>query len=204
MKETVVPPQRDGSQLDTEYRIECASLGEAVGQFRISATRLLDVNQWHLLCGPLSSRFEIVSATGLLVNRRAMEGDYFRIAIPAPGPAGGDGFDWVRIEQIEQKGDDASSEQRLSIRVRPAPNPGGEQTDVAHFFGPDATSTFRVTRSGNVVIASVHGRNETANAETSKPADNIRNALVSLGARAGVSSLQWNSLVKGIIEGPST
>jgi hypothetical protein len=203
MKETVIPPQREGSSLDTDYQITCESVHEALGQFRISSVRLLDVNNWHLLCGPLSSRFEIVSMTGVLVERHAIEGDYFRISIPAPGPVGGDGFDWVRIEQIEEKGDASTAEQRISMRVRPASNPAGDQSDVAHFFGPEATSTFRVTRTGSIVSASVHGRNETANADTSKATDKIRNALVSLGARAGVSSIQWNSLVKGIIEGPA-
>jgi hypothetical protein len=202
MKETVIPPQQEGSSLDTGYHVDCSTQARALRQFRISSARLLNVNVWQALCGPLSSRFEVVSGSGAVVKRSAKEGDYFRIAIPAPGPQGGDGFDWVRIEEIERRSDPGSDEDRLSMRVRPAPNPQGEGSDVAHFFGPDATSTFRVTRKGTKVTASVHGRNETANSDTSIATDNVRNTLVSLGARAGVSAVQWNSLVKGLIEGP--
>src|SRR5689334_17266453 len=128
MKETIVPPQTEGSSLDTEFQVKCGSTAEALGQFRISESRLLDVNKWHLLCGPLSAKFELVTTDGTAVDRHAIEGDYFRIAIPGPGPAEGDGFDWVRIEQIEVQGGPSTSEQRVSMRVRPAPKPGGDKS----------------------------------------------------------------------------
>jgi hypothetical protein len=204
MRETMIPPQQQGGQLDTDYSVRCSSDKEAMERFRVSASRLLNVNEWDVLCGPLSARFEVTSPAGTPVNQRALEGNYFRISIPAPGPAEGDGFDWVRIEKIEHSVDPMQDEARMSMRVRPASNPAREGADVAHFFGPEATSTFRVTRKGETVTASVHGRNETPNDDTSSLTDKVRNALVAMGARLGVSSLQWNNLVKGIIEGPPT
>jgi hypothetical protein len=202
MRETVIPPQEQGGQLDTDYSVTCSSNEEAMERFRISAGRLLNVNEWDVLCGPVSARFEVTSPAGTPVNQRAHEGNFFRISIPAPGPVEGDGYDWVRIEEIEHRVDPALDEARMSMRVRPASNPSRDGSDVAHFFGPDATSTFRVMRKGMQVTASVHGRNETANDETSTLVDKVRNTVVALGARLGVSSIQWNSLVKGIIEGP--
>jgi hypothetical protein len=202
MSEPLIPPQWEGSRLDTAYHIDCGSHTQASRQFLVSCSRLLNVNEWHVLCGALSSRFEVVSTSGVPVDRLAREGDYFRINIPAPGPLEGDGYDWVRIERIEHHNDLVTDEDRVSMRVRPAPNPTGEKSDIAHFFAQEATSTFRVRRTQLKVTASVHGRNEMANDATATPADNVRNTLVSIGARAGMSALQWKSLVRGIIEGP--
>lgn len=202
MSEPIIPPQREGSRVDIGYHIDCGSHTQATRQYLVSCSRLLNVNEWHILCGALSSRFEVVSTSGIPVDRLAREGDYFRINIPAPGPVEGDGYDWVKIERIEHHSDTHTDEERVSMRVRPAPNPLGEKSDVAHFFAQEATSTFRVRRIQLKVTASVHGRNEMANDDTATATDNIRNALVSLGARAGMSAMQWNSLVKGIIEGP--
>jgi hypothetical protein len=202
MRETVIPPQQQGGQLDTDYSVKCSSSEEAMERFRVSAARLLNVNEWDVLCGPLSAKFEVTSPAGTPVNQRAHEGNFFRISIPAPGPDEGDGFDWVRIEAIEHRVDPMLDEARMSMRVRPASNPAREGSDVAHFFGPEATSTFRVSRKGEIVTASVHGRNELPNDDTPTLTDKVRNTIVALGARLGVSSIQWNNLVKGIIEGP--
>jgi hypothetical protein len=201
MKETVVPPQEVGAKLDTDFAVTCATREQGIELFRASSQRLLDVNEWHLLCGPPTARFEVVSPQGVPVSRMAMERDFFRISIPGPGPLEGGGFDWVQIETIESRVDAVLDEARLSMRVRPAASPVGDHGDVAHFFGPEATSTFRLTRKGAQVTASVHGRNETANDNTETLVDNVRNTVVALGARAGVSEIQWGKLVRGIVEG---
>src|SRR5262245_36055401 len=141
MKETVIPRQQQGGKLDTDFDIFCASRVEAAVQFRISAARMLNVNAWDRICAGLSAHFEITTSAGIPVQRQALAGDYFRISIPGPGSVEGDGYDWVRIETIEHAKDTDRDEDRLSMRVRPAPNPTNDHHDVAHFFGPESTST---------------------------------------------------------------
>jgi hypothetical protein len=201
MKEQVVPQQEQGARLDTNFVYHAQSLEAARVAYGQSVHRLLDVNHWDKLCGPGSAKFEVTNEQGIPVNSMAREDFYFRIAIPAPGPIEGNGYDWVQVEKIDVRADAAHDEEQFSMRVRPASNPATENDNTAHFFGPAATSTFRVARIGLDVMASVHGRNETANTEAGNLADSVRNVVVSLGARAGFSSIQWNSLVKGIIEG---
>jgi hypothetical protein len=202
MKEKVVPEQEQGSSVDIVHALEMGSREEAIALYRQSAARLLNVNSWAELCGKRSAKFEVTYDSGEPVNSPACEGCYFRISIPAPGPVEGEGYDWVQVEKIEEHTNKTGDEQQLSIRVRPSANPAGDKDNTAHFFSPEATSTFRLTRKGNGVAASVHGRNETANTTTDSVADKLRNTVVSIGARAGFSSLQWKGLVKGVIEGP--
>jgi hypothetical protein len=201
MRETIVPQQEEGSSLDVDYSFKAKSKAEACRVFRRSVARLLNVNDWDKICGPPSAKFDIIDEQGLATGAGARVGDYFRISIPAPGPREGDGFDWVRVETIDACTEQCTDEEHVSMRVRPTSSPENNKEGVAHFFGPEATSTFRVKRKGRVVTASVHGRNETANADTESVTDKVRNAVVSLGARAGLSAVQWKSLVRGIIEG---
>jgi len=57
-----------------------------------------------------------------------------------------------------------------------------------------------VSRNNNEVTASYYGRNETPNTDTGNIGTNVRNALVAFGAFAGLSELQWNSLIKAFLE----
>lgn len=166
----------------------------------MAASRLLNVNDWDKVCGPMSAKFTLTDSSGTPVERRARPGDYFRIDIHLPGPVAGGGFDWVRIETIEDDRDPTGPVEQLAVRVRPAPNPAGDGNHVAHFFDDEATSTFMVRRNHNSVTASVHGRNETPNTDGNNVVDKVRNTLVATGARAGTADLQWQALVDGLLK----
>ena len=72
--------------------------------------------------------------------------------------------------------------------------------NVAHFFAEKSTSTFVITREGNKVIASIYDRNIEANEETKEPLDKIRNAVVGLGAKHGLSKVQWQALADALVK----
>ncbi|MDF3076284.1 MAG: hypothetical protein K0S09_173 [Sphingobacteriaceae bacterium] len=199
-KEHIIPEQEKGSSSDTEAHASFKSATEAADFFRIAKKRLLDVSNWDKICGKASAKFQLTDNTGSAVAREPKVGDHFQINIPAPGNDTGEGYDWVQIEAIDDKGDQESDYEYTAIKVRPATNPQNQKSDTAHFFKEDATSTFLVERKGNTVRAEVHGRNELPNTKTEGVLDTIRNALVALGAMAGISTPQWKSLVNGIVE----
>jgi hypothetical protein len=143
--------------------------------------------------------FQLTDDTGNVVNRLAEEGDYFRINIPGPGSATGEGFDWVKIESITESKTEDQDADLLAIKVHPASNPNNTNQDVAHFFKEDASSTFMVRRQGLTLSAEVHGRNEQPNTEAEKIIDKARNVMVAAGAMIGFSEFQWKSLVKGLL-----
>lgn len=190
-----IPEQRKGSKIDAVESRTFGTISEAATFFAIACKRLLSINKWGDLSG--LSDFQLFDEHGVSVHREGAQGDYIRIDIPGPGPTAGDGFDWVRIEEIVQVNN--GEEELLSIRVRPSAKPLAEEDSPAHFLQADATSTFIVRREQRVVSAEEHGRNEQANTDTESLLDDGRNLLVGGAAKLGLSYPQWKLLVKGIM-----
>ena len=197
-EEKGIPRQRSGAESNTEVTEKFCTEEEARTFFNTVKERLLMVNNWHKYAGALTAGFMLCDAQGKEVQREVQKGDYFKIDIPGPGPVTGDGYDWVRVEKLEER-KEAGSES-ISILVRPTTNPNNNRHDVAHFFTDDATSCFMVSRHGNEVKAAVYGRNEKPNTHTEKKVDAVRNTAVAEGAVHGFSGLQWKSLVAGLLK----
>lgn len=194
MKPTPLTPENEkGIQTNTESSREMETEQDAIQFFSTLKQRLVNVNGWHDIAGSATASFQLTDEKGREADRELRIGDHFRISIPGPGTVTGSGFDWVKVEKIED------NEDCLAIHVRPATNPLNEDESIAHFFGDDATSTFLVKREGNKVTAGVYGRNEQPNTEAEKTVDKIRNVAVATGAVAGFSKLQWKSLVNGLV-----
>lgn len=194
----IIPEQEQGASTDIETCVDTHSAEKAHQLFVEASKRLLDVNNWHNLCGAVTATFQLTDANGRQANRDAQVNDHFKIDIPGPGSNTGDGFDWVKIEAIENHSD--GQNETTGIRVRPATNPLNSNEDVAHFFSEEATSSFVVKRVGNTICAEVHGRNEKPNTAAEAIVDKTRNAMIALGAMLGFSAGQWKSLVNGILD----
>lgn len=193
-----IPKQQEGGQTDTTAKTEFPSPEEAKAFYQIAKSRLLNVSCWAEICKVPLSTFTLTDPEGREVIREAEADDYLKINIPGPGTHTGDGFDWVRIEKIEEEITPLSSV--IAMQARPAANPTQQVPEIAHFFSQQATSTFLVKQSGNTVYAEEHGRNEVPNTDTSIITDKIRNTLVGWTAKIGLSYPQWKSLIKGIVE----
>jgi hypothetical protein len=195
----IVPAQHTGAMSVTRYSIKLASKAAAESLFERARRNLLNVNDWHTIAGPHSAVFEIIDERGEKITGDVKKGNYLRINIPAiPGSPAGNGADWVKVERINEQVN--LNYQSIAISVRPAPSPIDNETEVAHFFADEATSTFSIERRDRVVVASVNGRNETPNTETKTIRARIRNFFVAIGAMLGLNKPQWKSLVKGLIK----
>ena len=196
----IVPHQKEGTKKDILHTEIALDENDARKLFMIGRNRLVNVNQWHQYAGGLTAIFRLTNAQGQEVDRTAEKGDYFKINVPAPGPASGDGYDWVQIEAIEDKSDPNGSVERMALRVRPAADPTQRGENVSHFFSNTSTSSFVVEREGGRVTAAVYGRNEVPNTETDNILDNVRNAVVGVSALLGIANIQWKKLIKGLIK----
>ncbi len=193
----IVPDNHSGASSDNEFSVQKEDVRSAQKLFQLGKARLLNVNQWHQISGMASAVFQLTDEQGKEVNRPAKLGDHFKIDIPGPGTITGKGNDWVQIEAIE---DNAEADcEIIAIRVRPVSNPQNSKEDVAHFFSEEASSTFSITRNGNIVTAAVQGRNEKPNLKAENLLDKVRNAVVGTSAIAGMNKPQWKSLVKGLL-----
>ncbi|HEY5749383.1 MAG TPA: hypothetical protein VIU12_25120 [Chryseolinea sp.] len=195
-----IPIQKEGGQFDVSYSATASTPEEAHRVFMTAADRLLSVNDWKKISGTLSSDFALMDAQGKHVDRKACVNDYFKIDIPAPGPAAGDGSDWVHIQAIQDQREARGNSEIVSILVHPSPAPGQRGEDVAHFLDPEASSSFVVMREDRVVTAAVHSRNEKPNVKSVSLTDKVRNAVISAGAFLGFSRLQWQALLKGLFD----
>ena len=196
--EDTIPENNDGVEVNVEDSVELSSETEAKKFFAIVKNRLVTVNKWKDWAGSLSAGFQLTNEQGKEIDTFPREGNYFKINIPAPGIVTGEGYDWVKIEEVkEERNGDC---EYAAIRVRPAPSPVNEMQDVAHFYTDEATSNFIVRRDGKKVTAGVYGRNEKPNVKTDTVVDKIRNAVVGTGAVTGFSKLQWKALISGLLE----
>lgn len=161
--------------------------------FTQSVRKLFAVNDWSSLPG-ITSAFHVYDAKGLPKSTgRLLVGDYVRIDLPGPTPE-----NWVVITDIGNTDDQAE------LTVKPSHNPrtAASETEkpVEHFFGGEASSTFRVERQGNRIIASEIGRNERINNEGSEAGDRpVINTLIAEGGWAYFQRVQWKKLTDYLV-----
>ena len=160
--------------------------------------RLLQVNHWHQLAGVASAVFQLIDSSGEPVSRTVEEGDYFKVDIPGPGSSAGEGYDWVKVEKLVEF--EEEERQSIGFRVRPSAKPGQQDQRIAHFYDTSATSSFIVALDGRNLSAHIYDRNLVPNKQSGSITDKIRDTTIGLGAIAGLSKMQWNKLVEGIIE----
>lgn len=194
-----VPANYSGIKTNTEFSISLPTADATEQKYRLARARLLQVNHWHDLCGPLSANFQLTDEYGMPVDHEAQPGDHIRIDLPAPGSGTGSGYDWVVIEKIEDRCTPSGQSCYIAMRVRPSENPQQPGKKIAHFYNEDATSSFVVERVGTRIRASVYGRNEKPNTQPAGVMDKLRNLVVAVGAMLGLHKPQWKSLVKGLL-----
>jgi hypothetical protein len=184
-----LPPQETGRQTDFTHK-----------GFKKVAERLLSINNWDEYTGTGSAKFTLTNNLGDELFGFAAEGFFISIDLPGPGPDAGSGLEWVMIEKIAADGNDKTAEEYLTMTVRPVPDPRKGGSEIAHFYTDASTSTFIARRDGRVVSAGAHGRNEAPNNNDVDLHDKIRNTAIALMARIGLSGMQWQKLVNGLIE----
>jgi protein involved in polysaccharide export with SLBB domain len=194
-----IPPQEEGKQVDITETIKASGRDEAKFLFQQARNRLFDIANWSNISEGISASFILTDQYGKPKQANPAPGDHFRIDIPGPGSSSGEGYDWVRVEIVEDNSAPGSNTEWVLIKVRPSADPAKHE-GIAHFLQEQASSSFVVKREGNLITAGVHGRNEKPNTETKNLADKIRNSLIGTVAVAGVATIQWQKLVKGLLK----
>src|SRR5687767_2378897 len=193
-----IPPQEEGKQVDIVETIKASNNEEAKLFFRQARQRLFDISTWSQISEGISALFLLTDQHGKEKQGMPARGDHIRIDIPGPGASAGEGYDWVSVEMIDDNPAPNSNTEWTIIKVRPSEDPAIKE-GVAHFFDEDATSSFIVKREDDLISAEVHGRNEKPNTSAENLPDKIRNAVVGIGAVAGFAKIQWQKLVKGLL-----
>ena len=80
--EHMIPENDSGVQTNTESFVEFQDENQAEEFYEVVKNRLLQVNDWHVLAGKLSARFELTDERGDPVSRWAQASDHIRINSP--------------------------------------------------------------------------------------------------------------------------
>ncbi|CAN5773135.1 hypothetical protein BH10BAC2_BH10BAC2_39640 [soil metagenome] len=195
----IIPTNESGKAVDLETSTTENTIEEAIITFKRACKRLLTPAVWQKLSGLASASFHIAPDRNDKPERLLILNDYVMIDIPGPGPAAGNGYDWVQVKKI-WKNAVPQSDESLCITLRAASNPHKPAQGTAHFFEHTATSTFIIKRNNTTVTASYYRRNEKPNTTAVNLPDKIRNKLIAKGALAGFSEIQWTALIKGFLE----
>lgn len=195
-KKKVIPEQFTGKAVDFEQSVDFSSLEAATHYFEVVKSKLMQVNDWNKIASGPSAEFCIVDHAGHQQERPVQKGDHIRIDIPGPGLPSSKGYDWVRVEEILEES--TPNYMKISITLRPCPDPTNGKDDTAHFFKALATSSFLIEQTNTSVLVKYAGRNEIMNTENESNWDNIRNFIVGLAAKIGASEPQWKALVNGL------
>ncbi len=197
--ESNIPPQHEGHQVDFKVERHFSSNNDAQQFYKIASSRLLNVYDWKDCSDLPVAKFVIIDSEHREVIRPVSEGDVLRIDIPGPGSVSGDGYDWVRVESLKEVKDSDGSCSN-SMLLRPTSNPLSEENEVSHFFNETSSSTLIVSCINEVVYAEYHGRNEVINFDTEHIVDKIRNTMVGVGAKLGLSKIEWKCLIEALLE----
>jgi hypothetical protein len=195
---SLIPEQRSGTAIDAASSVELNNEKIAMVFYEIVKNRLQHVNSWSIIAEGMSASFQLVNREGNEVYRKAAEGDFVKIDIPGPGSKNGKGYDWVRIEAMENSSNNERVES-FGFRVRPSDNPLTNRGDTAHFYSHESTSTFIVARQGSIVSASVFDRNSKKNSDAELVTDRIRDGIVASAAIISFSHIQWKNLTNGLV-----
>jgi hypothetical protein len=194
----IIPDQQTGQAVYAESSVDMNDEMSAMIFFEEVKKRLANINNWNTISGALTARFQLVNNKGKTVERGVRKGDYFKIDIPGPGSLTGDGFDWVIVEELESMS--SQEEEFFAFRVRPIQNPLKENGDVAHFYSPESTSTFTVTRNGNKITAGIYDRNIKPNEEAYFIIDKVRDTVIAAAGLVSLSKIQWQKLTDGLLK----
>lgn len=198
-KSTLISPQKEGQTTGAFEKTEANDRDEAVHVYQLAKQRMMNINNWKNLAGIGSADFHLADSSGRLLERLPQTGDLIRIDLPGPRPVSGNGYDWVRIEAIEDSSDAGKDEDFFGFRTRPVQSPFISENTSSHFYTTEATSSFVLHRKKNTVIAMEEGRNEIPNTKAEKLTDKVRNTAVALSAMFGLAAPQWKKLMKGIL-----
>jgi hypothetical protein len=164
---------------------------QAKQAFKRQKATLLDVNGWKALSGAPNT-FELYHDGQPSSHSRAYEGDFIRISAPGPFPA-----QWVKIVKIRLR------HRSLKIVVRPSHDPTSDPIRpevTTHIFRRRATNTFLITRTKNVIRASIRGRNEFTNTvEPEAGGGAWMNLVASVGLWLGFQKDLWDTFVARLV-----
>jgi hypothetical protein len=198
LEQLPIPEQYKGREIIAEQHRACEGREQYKQALRVAIGRLKDVNNWHKITGMKFAEFNLMDASGEhIMHVEPQVGMHFRVNISGPATSSGEGYDWVKIVQVEdfKEGDYEGS----YITVQPSDNPTASDNHTAHFYDAASSSTFMVVGKYPELSALVIDRNVSVNKNNESLGDEVRNALFGGAGMVAFSKMQWQMLSDGLV-----
>ena len=138
---------------------------------------------WHGLAGGLSASFSLESSVGNDAGRLAQINDYLQIDIPGPGPVAGNGYDWVKVENIAEHAD-PDAEESMSITLKSDPDRRQPGKGVAHFLRKGPAPLLLLQGKGIRLSPPIMAVRNCRMIKAHRFPDKVRNTIVATGPLA--------------------
>lgn len=193
-----IPKQNKGKLCDSLFSVEIDAKSSPNDEFETFKKRLFNINSWAEYSGREKAEFSHVDIHGNALDRDPSNGDLIKIKVPGLFNFFESGYDWVQIQNLEIKNN--SEAKWIVFQLIPCTCPNTSNKNIAHFLTNDSSNTFILIEKLGIIQFSVHGRNELPNCEKTKFWHRCRNKLVANGGFLGLSKMQWQSLVEGLLQ----
>jgi hypothetical protein len=138
---TLIPENVKGKKNDLFESLHVQTEEQAQNIFQQAINRMSNPFRWHELTD-LPAKFLPATDAEIDLAHPLQEGNFFRIEIPGPGTNNGSGYDWVRVEAVEDKRNPQADLESFGMTFRACSNPFNGSMVTAHFFKSLATSSF--------------------------------------------------------------
>ena len=196
MQYPLIPTQFKGKQEDIVESKSWADEHQAQLRYEILRKKLLHVNEWQYYAPELRVKFHLYDSQGKELAGFISQNNYIRISIPGPGNAAGQGYDWVKVVNVEEQ---ESPVPWLCITVHPTVPPNARHNTIAHFYTEKASNTFVVLCYGHSLYMEVRSRNLNVNDDEVSFKDKIRNKAVAWGGKVGLSGINWKKFAQAMM-----
>jgi hypothetical protein len=150
------PVSDRGAAPEQPVFVNAHSEEEAIEIFWRATDRLLDVNHWSGLCGPLPPLFRLTDNQGAPLVGKAAPGNHIRVGNPGPAIDGGETAGWLRVEKIEHHAISASYE-LFVLQMKSFPNPIQDASARNSSLPKDTpTSSLIIERDRQYISATIY------------------------------------------------
>lgn len=191
-----IPRQRIGVSRDAQG---CSAI---VSDYYFDAIKanLLNVNNWSTYTGITKTYFTLFDQQGVEAFRAPLVKDLIRIEFPiiSPNKQLSPLYDWVEIKDFQQIRTEYYQAVIMQLCPTKCPTIGSQCAN--HFFTDDASNTFILIQTADLLSLSIHGRNEFPNIFIESKLKAFRNLMIAGLGFVGASKHLWENIARGIVK----
>ena len=190
-----IPSQIKGNSRDS---ISCRENDDALIIFNEVKNRLINVNNWYNFTSITNLHFQLSDINKNPIERFALKNDLIKIEFLKDKKSRILKIimnDWVVVDEIME----IENQEYQCFILRLKPYQSSSKREIKHFYNSEASNTFILYQKENLVILSIHGRNEYPNFKSNSKFHLFRNIMMANLGLIGVDRFLWDNFAENIL-----